>query len=65
MTKANTMEKVRESIIRNTLNKAQCIIVVNNKTKTYECLEMTDFFKKMIAKSGTLEDLFHTLFVHQ
>lgn len=63
MTKANRMEKVRESLIRNTLSKARCIIVVNNKTKTYECLEMTDFFKKIIAKSGTLEDLFHTLFL--
>lgn len=39
MTKQEKIQQVTDSLIRNSIKKTKCVIVVNNRTKNYECLE--------------------------
>lgn len=62
MTKEEKIQQVTDSLIRNSMKKAKCVIVVNNRTKNYECLETNEFFKKIIAENGSIDELYNALF---
>ena len=59
-------EKIRhifDSLANFSMKKAKCIIIVNNKTNKYECLEKNEFFDSIIEKAGNTEELYNTLFL--
>lgn len=63
MTKEEKIQQVADSIVRNTMNKAKCVIIVNNKTESYECLEINDILQNFIARQGNLGELYDALFL--
>lgn len=63
MTKEERIQQVADSLMRNSMNKAKCVIIVNNRTKNYERLETNDFFKVIIAEKGNIGELYDALFL--
>ena len=63
MTKEEKIQQVADSIVRNAMNKAKCIIIVNNQTKRYECLEINDILQNFISRQGNLGELYDALFL--
>lgn len=63
MTKEKRIQQVFDSLVNYSMGCARCIIIVNNKTKTYECLQRNDCFKSIISEVGTTEELYDALFL--
>ena len=64
MIKGDRIREVEDSLIRSTMNEARCVVIVNNKTKRYTCLETDAFFRRIINPDGELEELYNSLFLH-
>ena len=64
MKREEKIKEVSDILIRNLEKKTKCIIIVNNKTKQYECLESDDMFKTIIADSGSIDELYKALFLN-
>lgn len=62
MTKEERIQQVASSLMRNSMNRAKCVIIVNNRMKNYECVETNDFFKTIIAENGSINELYNALF---
>ena len=57
-------EKVRQVmdvLINSSLKKVKCVIIVNNRTNTYECVETNDFFSEIIGEKGSIGELYDAL----
>ena len=60
-------EKVRQVmdvLINSSLKKVKCVIIVNNRTNTYECVETNDFFSEIIGEKGSIGELYDALLSH-
>lgn len=64
MQREEKIKEVSDILIQNLEKKTKCIIIVNNKTKQYECLESDEMFKTIIADSGSIDKLYKTLFLN-
>lgn len=62
MTRGERKKQVEDGLIRDAMNNTRCIIIVNNRTGSYEVLEANDFFQKIVAEKGSVEELYRSLF---
>ena len=53
-----------DCLIQNLIKEKKCLILVNNRTKQYECLESDEVFKTIIDESGSIDGLYNTLFLN-
>ena len=63
MISGERLHQVEESIVRNAMNLARCIVIVNRRTNSYECIKTDDFFSKIIPEQGSLNELYSTMFM--
>ncbi|MEE1101915.1 MAG: hypothetical protein U0K86_10600 [Agathobacter sp.] len=63
MEREEKIKEVSDCLIQNLIKEKKCLIIVNNKTKQYECLESDEVFKTIIDDSGSIEELYNTLFL--
>ena len=64
MKREEKIKEVSECLIQNLIKEKKCLIIVNNKTKQYECLESDEVFKTILADSGSIDELYKTLFLN-
>ena len=64
MIKENRIQKVFHSLVNYSMSSAKCVIIVNNKTKKYKCLQRNECFKSIIVEEGTTEELYNALFLN-
>ena len=64
MKREEKIKEVSDCLIQNLIKKKKCIILVNNRTKQYECLESDEVFKTIIDESGSIDGLYNTLFLN-
>ena len=64
MKREEKIKEVSDCLIQNLIKKKKCLILVNNRTKQYECLESDEVFKTIIDESGSIDGLYNTLFLN-
>ena len=64
MKREEKIKEVSDCLIQNLIKKKKCLILVNNRTKHYECLESDEVFKTIIDESGSIDGLYNTLFLN-
>ena len=64
MKREEKIKEVSDCLIQNLIKEKKCLILVNNKTKQYECLESDEVFKTIIDESGSIDGLYNTLFLN-
>ena len=64
MKREQKIKEVSECLIQNLITEKKCLILVNNRTKQYECLESDEVFKTILADSGSIDELYKTLFLN-
>ena len=64
MIKENRIQQVFHSLVNYSMSSAKCVIIVNNKTKKYKCLQRNECFKSIIVEEGTTEELYNALFLN-
>ena len=64
MKREEKIKEVSDCLIQNLIEKKKCLILVNNRTKQYECLESDEVFKTIIDESGSIDGLYNTLFLN-
>ena len=64
MKREDKIKEVSDCLIQNLIKKKKCLILVNNRTKHYECLESDEVFKTIIDESGSIDGLYNTLFLN-
>ena len=64
MKREEKIKEVSDCLIQNLIKEKKCLILVNNRTKQYECLESDEVFKTIIDESGSIDGLYNTLFLN-
>ena len=64
MKREEKIKEVSDCLIQNLIKEKKCLILVNNRTKHYECLESDEVFKTIIDESGSIDGLYNTLFLN-
>ena len=64
MKREEKIKEVSDCLIQNLIKKKKCLILVNNRTKQYECLESDEVFKTIIDERGSIDGLYNTLFLN-
>ena len=64
MKREEKIKEVSDCLIQNVIKEKKCLILVNNRTKQYECLESDEVFKTIIDESGSIDGLYNTLFLN-
>ena len=64
MKREEKIKEVSDCLIQNLIKEKKCLILVNNRTKQYECLESDEVFKTIIDESGSIDGLYDTLFLN-
>lgn len=64
MKREEKIKEVSDCLIQNLIEKKKCLILVNNRTKQYECLESDEVFKTIIDERGSIDGLYNTLFLN-
>ena len=64
MKREEKIKEVSDCLIQNLIKEKKCLILVNNRTKQYECLESDEVFKTILADSGSIDELYKTLFLN-
>ena len=64
MKREEKIKEVSDCLIQNLIKEKKCLILVNNRTKHYECLELDEVFKTIIDESGSIDGLYNTLFLN-
>lgn len=64
MKREEKIKEVSDCLIRNLIKEKKCLILINNRTKQYECLESDEVFKTIIDESGSIDGLYNTLFLN-
>lgn len=64
MKREEKIKEVSDCLIQNLIKEKKCLILVNNRTKQYECLESDEVFKTIIDESGSIDELYNTLFLN-
>ena len=64
MKREEKIKEVSDCLIQNLIKAKKCLILVNNRTKQYECLESDEVFKTIIDESGSIDGLYNTLFLN-
>lgn len=64
MKREEKIKEVSDCLIQNLIEKKKCLILVNNRTKQYECLESDGVFKTIIDERGSIDGLYNTLFLN-
>ena len=64
MKREEKIKEVSDCLIQNLIKKKKCLILVNNRTKRYECLDSDEVFKTIIDESGSIDGLYNTLFLN-
>lgn len=64
MTKEEQIKQIADNLINGLMDRSGCIILVNHQTQSYECIEINEFFRGIIAERGTTEELYNILFLH-
>ena len=64
MKREEKIKEVSDCLIQNLIKKKKCLILVNNRTKQYECLDSDEVFKTIINESGSIDGLYNTLFLN-
>ena len=60
MKREEKIKEVSDCLIQNLIKEKKCLILVNNRTKQYECLESDEVFKTIIDESGSIDGLYNT-----
>ena len=63
MKREEKIKEVSDCLIQNLIKEKKCLILINNRTKQYECLESDEVFKTIIDESGSIDGLYNTLFL--
>lgn len=64
MKREEKIKEVSDCLIQNLIKEKKCLILVNNRTKQYECLESDEVFKTIIDERGSIDGLYNTLFLN-
>lgn len=64
MKREEKIKEVSDCLIQNLIKEKKCLILINNRTKQYECLESDEVFKTIIDESGSIDGLYNTLFLN-
>lgn len=64
MKREEKIKEVSDCLIQNLIKEKKCLILVNNRTKQYECLDSDEVFKTIIDESGSIDGLYNTLFLN-
>ena len=64
MKREEKIKEVSDCLIQNLIKEKKCLILVNNRTKQYECLDSDEVFKTIINESGSIDGLYNTLFLN-
>ena len=63
MSTEEKIDEVYHCLMQNYKKNVKCLIIVNNKTRQYECLESDEVFQSIISDSGSIDGLYKTLFL--
>ena len=63
MKREEKIKEVSDCLVQNLIKEKKCLIIVNNKTKQYECLESDEVFKTILADTGSIDELYNALFL--
>ena len=64
MKREEKIKEVSDCLIQNLIKEKKCLILVNNRTKQYECLDSDEVFKTIIDERGSIDGLYNTLFLN-
>lgn len=63
MKKEEKIKEVSACLIQNLIKEKKSLIIVNNRTKQYECLELDEVLKTILPDRGSIDELYNTLFL--
>ena len=63
MKREEKIKEVSACLIQNLIKEKKSLIIVNNRTKQYECLELDEVLKTILPDRGSIDELYNTLFL--
>ena len=63
MKREEKIKEVSDCLVQNLIKEKKSLIIVNNRTKKYECLELDEVLKTILPDSGSIDELYNTLFL--
>ena len=63
MKKEEKIKEVSACLIQNLIKEKKSLIIVNNRTKQYECLELDEVLKTILPDRGSIDELYNILFL--
>lgn len=63
MKREEKIKEVSACLIQNLIKEKKSLIIVNNRTKQYECLELDEVLKTILPDRGSIDELYNILFL--
>ena len=63
MKREEKIKEVSACLIQNLIKEKKSLIIVNNRTKQYECLELDEVLKTILPDRGSIDELYSILFL--
>ena len=63
MKREEKIKEVSACLIQNLIKEKKSLIIVNNRTKQYECLELDEVLKTILPDRGIIDELYNILFL--
>ena len=63
MKREEKIKEVSACLIQNLIKEKKSLIIVNNRTKQYECLELDEVLKTILSDRGSIDELYNILFL--